>query len=122
MCLKALKAMSVKSVIWVKGHLRLCNTMGLPAMLIKRGAEEAGSVYVKINRLDGRVLLMGPAPGPAYDERGRRRWIRLLAGGEVTEREAETYLERLRAIDPDIWIIEIEDAAGLGLLDLEGAG
>jgi hypothetical protein len=110
--------MSVKSAIWVKGHLRLCNAMGLPAMLIKRGAEEAGSVYVKINRLDGRVLLLGPEPGPAYDERGRRRWTRLIADGEVPERDAETYLERLRAIDPDIWIIEIEDAASLGFLDI----
>ena len=68
--------MSVKSAIWVQAHLRRCNAVGLAAMLIRRGAEEAGSIYVKINRLDGGVLLIGPAPGPAHDHRGERRWVK----------------------------------------------
>lgn len=110
--------MSVKSVIWVKAHLRRCNASGLPAVLIKRGAEEAGSIYVKINRLDGRVLLLGPPPGPAHDDKGNRRWMALLAGEAVPEAEADDYLRRQRRIDPDIWIIEIEDAKSTGLLDV----
>jgi hypothetical protein len=109
---------SVKSVIWVKAHLRRCNASGLPAVLIKRGAEEAGSIYVKINRLDGRVLLLGPPPGPAHDAHGSRRWTALLAGETVTEAEADDYLARQRRIDPDIWIIEIEDAKSTGLLEI----
>jgi hypothetical protein len=92
--------------------------MGLPAVLIKRGAEEAGSIYVRINRLDGRVLLLGPPPGPAYDAQGSRRWTALLKGEAVPETEADDYLHRQRRIDPDIWIIEIEDAKETGLLDL----
>jgi hypothetical protein len=109
---------SVKSAIWVQAHLRRCNATGLPAMLIKRGAEEAGSIYVKINRLDGRVLLLGPPPGPAYDEEGSRRWTVLLDGEPVPEAEADDYLRRQRRIDPDIWIIEIEDAKATGLLEI----
>jgi|SRR5688572_25637922 hypothetical protein len=110
--------MSVKSGIWVNAHLRRCNASGLAAVLVKRGAEEAGSIYVKINRLDGRVILLGPAPGPAYDNRGERRWSRLIAEEPVLEGEADKYLERARRIDPDIWIIEIEDARSMGLLDI----
>jgi hypothetical protein len=103
-------------------HLRRCNAMGLPAVLIKRGAEEAGSIYVKINRLDGRVLLLGPPPGPAHDDEGTRRWTALLHGEAVPETEADDYLARQRRIDPDIWIIEIEDAKSTGLLELAHRG
>jgi hypothetical protein len=112
--------MSVKSAIWVQAHLRRCNALGLAAMLIRRGAEEAGSIYVKINRLDGRVLLIGPAPGPAHDTRGERRWARVIGDGAVAEAEADAYLRRIHSIDPDIWIIEIEDRSGTGLLDFAG--
>jgi hypothetical protein len=110
--------MSVKSAIWVQAHLRRCNAMGLAAMLIRRGAEEAGSIYVKINRLDGRVLLIGPAPGPAHDHRGERRWVKPLGDAAVLEADADAYLRRIHSRDPDIWIIEIEDRSGTGLLDL----
>jgi hypothetical protein len=94
--------------------------MGLAAVLVRRGAEEAGSIYVKINRLDGHVVLVGPAPGPAHDERGERRWARLIADGPVIEAEADAYLRRVRSIDPDIWIVEIEDPHGTGLLEFAG--
>jgi hypothetical protein len=114
--------MSVKSAIWVQAHLRRCNASGLAAMLVKRGAEEAGSIYVKVNRLDGSVVLFGPAPGPSHDERGERRWMPVIGTGAVPEPDADAYLRRQRAIDPDIWIIEIEDTGGSGLLHVAGGG
>ncbi len=108
--------MTVKSAIWVHAHLRRCNAGGLFAALVKRGAEEAGSIFVRINRLDGSGLLFGPAPGPAYDDRGERRWSKLIAASAVSDGRIAEYLDRARAIDPDIWIIEIEDRHGTGLL------
>jgi hypothetical protein len=112
--------MSVKSAIWVQAYLRRCNAMCLAAVLIRRGAEEAGSIYVRINRLDGRVLLIGPAPGPAHDDRGERRWAKLVGDGAVPEAEVDAYLHRIHSRDPDIWIIEIEDRSGTGLLEFAG--
>ncbi|HEY7750461.1 MAG TPA: DUF1491 family protein [Aestuariivirgaceae bacterium] len=112
--------MSVKSALWVQAHLRRCNANGFAAVLIKRGAEEAGSIYVKINRLDGNVILLGAPPGPVHDSRGERCWSALISDGPVAESEADRYLQRLRAIDPDIWIIEVEDARGTGLLNIAG--
>ena len=92
------------------------------AILAKRGAEEAGSILVRINRLDGTGLLFGPAPGPAYDDRGERRWSPLIAASPVPEGRIVEYLDRAKAIDPDIWIIEIEDRHGSGLLAAAGVG
>jgi hypothetical protein len=108
--------MSVKSAVWVYAHLRRCNARGLFATLARRGADEAGSIYVRIDRLDGSGLLLGPAPGPAYDHRGERRWVKLIADSPVSARSIDDYLRRLESIDPDIWILEIEDRHGTAML------
>ncbi len=108
--------MPVKSAIWVQAHIRRCNAAGLFAALARRGAEEAGSIYVNVNRLNGTGLLFGPAPGPSYDEYGERRWTTLIAASPVSDGRIEDYLRRVSSIDPDIWIIEIEDRSGTGLL------
>jgi hypothetical protein len=116
--------MSVKSAIWVSAHIRRCNANGLFATLAKRGAEEAGSIYLRIDRLDGTGLLFGPAPGPAYDDRGERRWVELIVGSPVSGGRIDDYLRRVISIDPDIWIIEIADRHGTAMLasaDVEGA-
>jgi hypothetical protein len=44
----------------------------------------------------------------------------VIGDGAVTETEADAYLRRIHAIDPDIWIIEIEDPGGTGLLEFAG--
>ncbi|HKQ95391.1 MAG TPA: DUF1491 family protein [Aestuariivirgaceae bacterium] len=108
--------MSVKAAIWCEAYLRRCNAAGHFAALVRRGAEEAGSIFIKVNRLDGRVTLYGPPPGPAHDIEGERRWQPLLGSEPVPERDADDYLARIRKIDPDIWILEVEDRSGHGLL------
>lgn len=108
--------MSVKSAIWVYAHIRRCNANGLFAALARRGAEEAGSIYVRIDLLNGTGALFGPAPGPAYDERGERRWVKLIAGTPGSHGRIDDYLGRVKSVDPDIWIIDIDDRHGTGML------
>ena len=60
--LVVLKAMRLKSGIWVAAYVRRCHIEGAFAAVRRRGAEEAGAVYIKLNRLDGTGLLYGPAP------------------------------------------------------------
>ena len=48
---------------------------------------------------------------------GARLW-RVLAEGD--EREVDALLQRERGRDPDLWVIDVEDASGLALLGEEG--
>ena len=53
--------MRLKSGIWVAAYLRRCNVEGAFAAVRRRGADEAGAVFIKISRLDGTATLYGPA-------------------------------------------------------------
>ena len=54
--------MRLKSGIWVAAYLRRCNIEGAAAVVRRRGANEAGAIFIKINKLDGAAVLYGPAP------------------------------------------------------------
>src|SRR6202051_478213 len=53
--------MRLKSGIWVAAYLRRCDVEGAFAAVRRRGAEEAGAVFIKISRLDGTGTLYWPA-------------------------------------------------------------
>ena len=115
-----LKQMRLKSGIWVAAYLRRCNVEGVFAAVRRRGAEEAGAIFVKINRLDGTGTLYGPAPQSAFDEaQPANRMFVVVAGHEApaTETDIESRLTREIRFDPDLWIVEVEDRAGRNFLD-----
>src|SRR5712672_6755 len=60
--------MRLKSSIWVAAYIRRCQVEGLFAAVRRHGADEAGAIFVKVNRLDGTADLYGPAPQAAFDE------------------------------------------------------
>jgi hypothetical protein len=101
----------LKSSIWVSAFLRRAMVEGLFGALLRRGAEEAGAVYVIINHLDGTCHLFGPSPGSSHDEEGERRWMIEIAPPQGPQ-EAMALLERRIRFDPDIWIVEVEDRKG----------
>jgi hypothetical protein len=103
--------MRLKSAIWVSAFLRRHQVEGRYGAVIRKGAEEAGAVYVIVNHLDGTMHVFGPAPGPAYDDKGERRFA-LELGGPVDAASVDSLLARRRAADPDIWVVEIEDRVG----------
>jgi hypothetical protein len=109
--------MSVKAEIWVKAHLRRCFAAGLTGVVARRGAAEAGAVFVKVTVPGGMGRVLAPAAGPTYDEDGRRRWVAPLGNGLVQQDDIDRFLSRQIAFDPDLWIVEIDDPGGTGLLD-----
>jgi hypothetical protein len=112
--------MRLKSGIWVAAYLRRCQVEGAFAAVRRRGAEEAGAVFIIVNRLDGTACLYGPAPQSAFDEsQPADRLFTAVLGGQapVAEAEVEARLTREIRFDPDLWIVEIEDRAGRHFLD-----
>jgi hypothetical protein len=111
--------MRLKSAIWVAAYLRLRHGDGTLAVVRRRGAEEAGAIFIKITRLDGTADLYGPAPQSAFDDThpADRAFSLCLKQQPAPEAEAEAYLDRQIRYDPDLWIIEVEDRAGRHLLD-----
>jgi hypothetical protein len=108
--------MRVKSEIWVKAYLRYCQAEGVTVVIARRGDEDAGAIFISINRLDGTVRLYGPAPAGIEDSNTDRRWVSCFGMNLVSEGEAESYLAREAGFDSDIWIIEVEDRAGRNFL------
>ncbi|MBZ0217642.1 MAG: DUF1491 family protein, partial [Fimbriimonadaceae bacterium] len=67
--------MRLKSAIWVAAYIRRCETSAVPAMVVRRGAESAGAIFIKINLLDRTARLLAPAPQALIDnDDGSRRW------------------------------------------------
>lgn len=108
----------LRSDFWVSAHLRRLDGAGISAVQRKRGAAEAGAVFVKVDRLDGTADLYGPAAQAVFEEArpSERLFSPLMSAAESPDIEAR--LAREARFDTDLWIIEIDDREGRHLLDL----
>src|SRR5436309_14919502 len=101
--------MRLKSSIWVAAYLRRCQTEGVFGAVRRRGAEDAGAVFVKLALLDGTAMLYTPAPQTAYDDsRPAERVFAPVSAQPVAEQAVEERLAKEIRFDPDVWIVEIE--------------
>jgi hypothetical protein len=111
--------MRLKSAIWVAAYVRRCHVEGVFAAVRRRGADEAGAIFIKINRLDGSADLYAPAPQSAFAEEHPtdRAFSGALAKMPAPDADVEAYLARQVRFDPDAWIIETDDRAGQHFLE-----
>ncbi len=101
----------LKSAIFVQALIRRAEVSGASAYLARRGAEEAGAVFLKISRFDGTAMVLSPA------QRGEERvWTKPL-GDSADMPACDAYFARQIKFDPDIWIVEIEDKEGRAFVD-----
>lgn len=112
--------MRLKTALWVAAYLRRCQVEGVFAVVRRRGAEEAGAVFVRISKLDGTSDLFGPAPQSAFDaaQGAARAFTPSLATQPASDADVEAYLARQIKFDPDVWIVEVEDREGRNFLDV----
>ncbi len=112
--------MRLRSDLWVAAYLRRCGAEGQSAVLRRRGAAEAGAIFVKVDGLDGRSALYAPAPQSMLEpELGvERMFIRAHEPEWIESGEADRRLAREVAFDPDLWVVEVEDRDGRVWLDL----
>jgi hypothetical protein len=109
--------MRLKSEMWVRAYLRACAVAGAAAVVVRHGDDDAGAIFIKINRLDGTARLFGPAPAALDTEVLDRQWMPYLDAPATREAEVDADLARQVRFDPDLWVIEVEDREGRHHLD-----
>jgi len=111
--------MRLKSGIWVAAYLRRRHLDGTFAVVRRRGAEEAGAIFIKIDRLDGTAELYGPAPQSAVEDAraADRVFSPCFKQQPMPDADVEIYLTRQIRFDSDLWIVDVEDRAGRHMLD-----
>ena len=107
--------MRLKSAIWVAAYVRRCHIEGAYAVVRRRGAEEAGAIFVKIAGSTAPPTCTGRRRRRAFDEARpvRARLFRLPQERSRRPKPRRKPIWRVRSASiPDIWIIEVEDRAG----------
>jgi hypothetical protein len=103
--------MILSSDIWVYALIRRVQLAGAVATLLRKGDARAGAVLVKtVDRRTGQARLYAMATRAD----GETVWMQPRDG--VIEADLDAYAERAAGIDPDIWVVEIEDADGARFL------
>jgi hypothetical protein len=100
--------MRLTSEIWVSAFLRAEQASGAFATVLRRGAAQAGAIFVVHNRPDRTVSVYAPAPQAVFGlgESAERRFE--LVREAVSEAELRDYLDRQVAFDSDCWIVETQ--------------
>ena len=90
--------------MWVAALIRRAEMGGAYATVVRRGDQRAGAVLVKvIDRRSGATRLYAEA----VRADGDRFWMR--PAKTVEEQGLDQYVERAVRVDPDLWVVEIED-------------
>lgn len=99
--------MRITSDLFVAALTRRVFGQGGFAAVVRRGATEAGAVYVIWRSRLGLSTLYGPAPQASYEGRPEERLFHTLL--EEAEAEAvEARLAREARFDTDLWVVEVE--------------
>ncbi|HWE06566.1 MAG TPA: DUF1491 family protein [Rhizomicrobium sp.] len=102
----------LKAGIYVKALIRRAEIAGASAYVVRRGAEEAGALFLKLARLDGTCTVLIQA------RRGEGELVWMKPLGETSDDAAAAkYFEKQVRFDPDLWIVEIEDREGRAFVD-----
>jgi hypothetical protein len=103
--------MLLSSDIWVAALIRRAEQGGAFATVVRKGDARAGAVLVKVvDRRAGEARLYSEA----YRGDGERVWMQ--PHPSTVEAELDAYAERAARIDPDIWVVEIDDGQGRNFL------
>ena len=100
--------MRVTSEFWVSALCRRTALEGAFAYVAKRGAAEAGAIFILSDDMQGGNTLFAPAPQAHFDP--DETADRLFEVRDQGDRFAMLeIIEREKKFDPDLWLVEIED-------------
>lgn len=98
----------LKTRLQVQAAVRLCGLRAVAVAVTRRGDPDAGTILVKLNRLEGGCIVLAQTRTPD----GAPAWLRATGNAPVTEADADSYIARQAKRDPDLWVVEVEDRAG----------
>lgn len=94
------------SGIFVSAFLRAENAAGRHAVVLRKGAAEAGAIFVLQRLGNGACRMFAPAPQAALASGAARAFEQVAT--VTTEADAERYLAREAGFDPDCWVLETD--------------
>ncbi|MDH6268604.1 hypothetical protein M2360_004011 [Rhizobium sp. SG_E_25_P2] len=111
--------MRVTSEFFVSALIRRVFSSGGFAAVERKGAAEAGAIFIRTRARDGFETLYGPAPQSVFDEEnsGDRRFEIRVRHGDGSAVEA--VILREAKFDPDLWLVELETESVEGLLTVD---
>jgi hypothetical protein len=99
--------MMLSTDIWVAALIRRAELGGGFGIVARKGDARAGSVLVKVLNLEDKTTRL-------YSEAtrgdGERIWMRPALFDN--EADLDRYVQRALRIDPDLWVVDIEDKQG----------
>lgn len=104
--------MRLKTEIWVQALVLRAAHGGALATVFNRGDKDAGDCLVRVNNLDGSSSLFSPILG----SEGHRIWQERVESSTDNQTIDDLIKQDLR-IDPDLWVVEIEDRHGRHFLE-----
>jgi hypothetical protein len=103
----------LKSGIWVQALIRRCDLAAIGVAVVAKGDGDAGAILLKLSARDGGCTVLAQARRAD----GAAVWMRATGPAPVADAEADAYIARQRARDPDLWVIEIETSSPDRLID-----
>ena len=99
--------MILSTDLWASALIRRAELGGAYAAVLRKGDVRAGAVLVKVvNRRAGDVRLYAQAV------RGDGETVWMQPHATAGEAALDAYVERAARVDPDLWVVEIDDVQG----------
>lgn len=99
--------MILSTDVWVGALIRRAQLNGAFAAVLRKGDPTSGAVLVKaLDRRAGQARLYSEATRGD----GERVWMQPVSS--TNEPDLDAYADRAARIDPDIWVVEIDDTQG----------
>jgi len=99
--------MLLSTDLWVAALFRRAELAGGYPTVIRKGDARAGAVLIKVlNRPEGTARLYAEATRGD----GERVWMQPAPSDQ--EPDLDRYIERAVRVDPDVWVVEIDDRRG----------
>lgn len=110
--------MRVVTEFFVSALLRRVFAAGGFAAVERRGAREAGAIFIRQRFRDGLETLYGPAPQSVFGEGDDDRRFEIRAERREAA-DCDGIIAREARFDPDLWVVELEadDVADLLLIE-----